>query len=50
MVCLEMLFYGGWLFGAWLPFGEVFLDLLVDHQVLCKDNYSSLNLLFGALG
>ena len=40
MVNLALLFPCGGLFDTWLPFGEVFLDLLVNPRVQCEADYS----------
>ena len=37
------MFPGGGLVGAWLPFGEVIVNLIVDPRVRCEGDYSSLN-------
>ena len=37
---LALLFPCGGLLDTWLPFGEVFLDLLVNPRVQCEADYS----------
>ena len=40
---LALVFSGGGLFGAWLPFGNIFLDLPFSLLVRCEGNYYTLN-------